>query len=92
VAEYQGVAIIRLDGDDWQTYRAIRLAMLQDSPSAFGGTHDEAARNEEHVWKRRLTDNTVLLARVWGGTGRLGDVLGLRCDQTRRLLPVRDVG
>ena len=66
MAEYQGVAITRLAGDDWQTYRAIRLAMLQDSPSAFGGTHDEAARNEEHVWKRRLTDNTVLLAQVGG--------------------------
>jgi ribosomal protein S18 acetylase RimI-like enzyme len=66
VAESQIATVRRLVADEWQTYRAIRLAMLQDSPSAFGGTHDEAARNEEHVWKRRLTDNVVLLARVGG--------------------------
>jgi ribosomal protein S18 acetylase RimI-like enzyme len=49
---------------DWQTYRAIRLAMLLESPSAFGGTHDEALGHDEQVWRQRLTDNAVLLARV----------------------------
>ena len=62
--EHQGVTVGRLVADDWRTYRAIRLAMLQDSPSAFGSTHDQAARNDEQVWKQRLTDNAVLLARV----------------------------
>ena len=50
--------------DDWQTYRAIRLAMLKESPSAYGGTLDEALGNDEHVWKQRLRDNVVLLARA----------------------------
>jgi ribosomal protein S18 acetylase RimI-like enzyme len=38
--------------------------MLADSPSAYGTTYDQAARNDEHVWKKRLRDNVVLLARV----------------------------
>jgi ribosomal protein S18 acetylase RimI-like enzyme len=64
VAESQTVTVCRLVGDHWQTYRAIRLAMLQESPSAFGGTYDQAAGNNERVWKQRLTDNVVLLARM----------------------------
>jgi ribosomal protein S18 acetylase RimI-like enzyme len=64
VAESQAVTVRRLAADDWQTYRAIRLAMLLESPSSFGGTHVEAARNDEQVWRQRLTDNVVLLARV----------------------------
>lgn len=64
------VTVRRLAADDGQTYRAIRLAMLRESPSAFGGTHDEAARNDERVWRQRLTDNAVLLARVaWTPAG-----------------------
>ncbi len=58
------VTVRRLFADDWQAYRAIRLAMLKDSPSAFGGTYKEAVGNEERVWKQRLTDNGVLLAQV----------------------------
>jgi len=64
VAESQAVTVRRLAADDWQTYRAIRLAMLLEPPSSFGGTHVEAARNDEQVWRQRLTDNVVLLARV----------------------------
>jgi len=64
VTESQTVTVCRLVADDWQTYRAIRLAMLQESPSAFGGTHDEAAGNNERVWRQRLTGNVVLLARM----------------------------
>jgi ribosomal protein S18 acetylase RimI-like enzyme len=64
VPEFQAFTVCRLVADDWQSYRAIRLAMLQDSPSAFGGTQDQAARNDERVWKERLTHNAVLLARV----------------------------
>jgi ribosomal protein S18 acetylase RimI-like enzyme len=64
VLEPQAVTVRRLMADDWPTYRAIRLAMLQDSPSAFGDLHDRAFRNEDHVWKQRLIDNVVLLALV----------------------------
>ncbi len=62
--EPQPVTVCRLVATDWQAYRAIRLAMLQESPSAFGSTHDDAASFDEVLWKQRLTDNAVLLARV----------------------------
>ena len=64
MAEAPTLTVCRLGTGDWQAYRAIRLAMLQESPWAFGGTYDQAAGNDEQVWKQRLTDNTVLLARV----------------------------
>lgn len=62
--ETQVVIVVRLVADDWQAYRAIRLAMLQESPSAFGSTHGEAASYDEQLWRQRLTDNVVFLARV----------------------------
>ena len=58
------LAVCRLVADEWQAYRAIRLAMLQDSPSAFGSTHADAAGHGERQWRQRLADNVVFLARV----------------------------
>ncbi len=63
-AASQIVTVGRLGADDWQVYRAIRLAMLRESPAAFGGTHDTALGNDRQVWRQRLRDNVVLLARV----------------------------
>jgi ribosomal protein S18 acetylase RimI-like enzyme len=58
------VTVCRLGAGDWKTYRTIRLAMLKESPAAFGGTYEQAAGNDERAWKQRLTDSSVLLARV----------------------------
>lgn len=60
----QTVTVGRLGADDWQIYRAIRLAMLLESPAAFGDTHERALGNDRQVWRQRLRDNVVLLARV----------------------------
>ena len=62
--ESQAVTVCRLVADDWQAYRAIRLAMLQESPAAFSSTHVQAATFDEVLWRQRLTDNAVFLARV----------------------------
>jgi len=62
--EPQVVAVDRLVADDWQFYRAIRLAMLQESPAAFCSTHGEAVTYDEQLWKQRMTDNVVLVATV----------------------------
>ena len=64
MAEPQTLTVSRLGVADWQTYRTIRLAMLKESPAAFGGTYDRAEGTEEQVWRQRLTDSSVLLARV----------------------------
>lgn len=62
--ESQILTIRRLVADEWQIYREIRLAMLHESPAAFGGSHHEAAGHDEQAWRQRLTDNAVLLARA----------------------------
>jgi ribosomal protein S18 acetylase RimI-like enzyme len=67
------LTVCRLVGDDWQVYRAIRLAMLLESPSAFGSTHAQASSNDEQLWRQRLADHAVLLARV--GTTPAGSVM-----------------
>lgn len=65
--ESRKVTVRRLVVDEWQTYREVRLAMLQESPSAFGSTHEqESTRHDERVWRQRLRDNAVFLARVGG--------------------------
>jgi ribosomal protein S18 acetylase RimI-like enzyme len=56
--------VCRLLPQDWQDYRAIRLAMLQESPRSFGSTHAHAAGFDEQLWKQRLAENVVFLARV----------------------------
>ena len=62
MAESLAVTVCRLAADDWQAYRDIRLAMLQESPSVFGSTHAEAASFDEQLWRQRLADNVVILA------------------------------
>ena len=56
--------VSRLLPQDWQAYRAMRLAMLQESPRSFGGTHAHAASFDEQLWRQRLADNVVMLAVV----------------------------
>ena len=73
MADSQTVTVSRLVADDWQAYREIRLAMLQESPAAFGSTHAEAAGLDEQLWRQRLSDNAVILARV--GTSPAGSVM-----------------
>ena len=67
------LAVSRLLPQDWQAYRAIRLTMLEESPSAFGGTHADATSFDEVLWRQRLADNAVLLAEV--GEAPAGSVM-----------------
>ena len=69
----QALTVCRLVAADWQAYRAIRLAMLHESPAAFASTHDEAASFDEQLWRQRLVDDAVILAHV--GTTPAGSVV-----------------
>lgn len=60
------VEVCRLGAGDWQAYRAVRLAMLEESPEAFGSTLAEGRRLDEQAWRRRLEDNVVFVARLGG--------------------------
>ena len=49
-----GVTIERLGADDWQTLRAMRLASLSDSPSAFWATLEDESAFDEQRWRSFL--------------------------------------
>ena len=45
-----------LGGDDWATWRDIRLRALRESPSAFGSTYDREEAFPEAVWRDELAE------------------------------------
>jgi ribosomal protein S18 acetylase RimI-like enzyme len=51
-----------LEGDDWQAFRQIRLAALQDAPDAFASSYDEERDYDEEFWRLRLARSSRLLA------------------------------
>jgi ribosomal protein S18 acetylase RimI-like enzyme len=60
------VAVRRLVPDDWQVYRDIRLAMLQESPGAFGSRYADAVHFDEITWRGRLTSCDHHVAEIEG--------------------------
>ncbi len=60
------------DGD-WETYRDLRLAMLEETPDAFWTTHAEAVGRSEHQWRARAAEGVTVFAEGDGGiVGTLG--------------------
>jgi GNAT superfamily N-acetyltransferase len=55
-----------LTPEDWLTYREIRLAMLQESPGAFGSRYADAVTFDEDTWRGRLTSCDHHLAELGG--------------------------
>ena len=47
-----------LDEQDWQAYRSIRLASLQDSPDSFGSTYELERALSDQKWKSRLSKSS----------------------------------
>jgi ribosomal protein S18 acetylase RimI-like enzyme len=59
------MAVRRLRADEWERWRAFRLAMLADAPYAFGTTLAEASAYTEETWRERTalmatSEDTVL--------------------------------
>jgi len=44
-----------LGQEDWPSYRAVRLAALQDSPDALGATLDQEAAADDDHWRVQMT-------------------------------------
>jgi len=47
------VAVRRVEPDEWQTFRDIRLAALADAPSAYLTTLAEAQAQPDQLWRDR---------------------------------------
>jgi GNAT superfamily N-acetyltransferase len=74
--------LMRLTPDDWQAYRALRLAALADAPEAFGSTLAKERGLDEAAWRAKLGYRVQFVARQGGaavgtaGGERCGDVAG----------------
>jgi len=51
-----------LGEDDWQVYKAVRLAALTESPEAFVGTPAEEQEYPDSLWRERMRRSTRLVA------------------------------
>jgi ribosomal protein S18 acetylase RimI-like enzyme len=56
------VSVRVLEGDDWQAFRTIRLAALQDAPEAFTSSYEQEQGFDEEFWRLRLGRSSRLLA------------------------------
>jgi ribosomal protein S18 acetylase RimI-like enzyme len=70
--DVEPVAVVRLDPDEWEAYKALRLESLQDAPQAFGSTYDTNLARSETYWRGRLVEAQIgergwlLFARIDG--------------------------
>ena len=56
------VRVRRLEPDDWQLWREVRLESLASAPYAYGSTLEREQRFDEATWRRRLTGETGMAA------------------------------
>ncbi|MFN2320039.1 MAG: N-acetyltransferase family protein [Dermatophilaceae bacterium] len=71
------ITVRELSEDEWDRYRSVRLAALQESPQAFVATHDEEEAYDEDFWRVRMRRSQRLLAEYDGepvGTASVGEV------------------
>ncbi|WP_441638253.1 GNAT family N-acetyltransferase [Cupriavidus sp. YAF13] len=66
--------------EDWEVLKTIRLASLQDSPTAFGLSHATAAAYNEQQWRERASHETrpefLLAMQQEQAVGLIGDAVG----------------
>lgn len=56
------VVVTRVDPEDWQRLRAVRLAALAESPEMFGSTLAKEEAFDEAEWRRRAARAATFLA------------------------------
>lgn len=47
------IRIVKLNADQWEIYRDIRLKGLQEDPQAFGRSYDEEIKYDKEKWVQR---------------------------------------
>lgn len=60
------VRLVRVDESNALAYKAVRLAMLLDAPSAFATTHAQAAALTDDDWRARTRTADTWIAEVDG--------------------------
>ncbi|MFM2079238.1 MAG: hypothetical protein RJA49_3128 [Actinomycetota bacterium] len=79
------IEVRRVRADEWAAFRAVRLAALLDSPSAFSSTYALESASPDEEWQRRATigaagdERALFLA--WRDEQPVGVVGGGRVDE-----------
>lgn len=60
------ITVRPLGEDDWQDFRAVRLAALSESPEAFAAKAAQEEAYDESFWRERMTRSNRLIAEVNG--------------------------
>jgi GNAT superfamily N-acetyltransferase len=68
------ITVRALTEDDWDQYRSIRLAALEESPEAFVATRAEEEAYDENFWRVRMKRSRRLLDGRPVGVASVGDV------------------
>jgi ribosomal protein S18 acetylase RimI-like enzyme len=75
------VTVRALGGDEWRTYRQLRLAALREAPDAFASSYQEEKDYDEAFWRLRMARSTRLVAdredSAASGAAADQDVLGI---------------
>jgi GNAT superfamily N-acetyltransferase len=58
--------IRRLEPDQWELLRELRLEMLEREPQAYGGTYAREAPRDEGAWRRWAEGGTCFVAELDG--------------------------
>lgn len=66
------VRVARATAADWVVHRAVRLAMLLDSPSAYASTFEREVAFDREAWVTRMGESASWLA--WRGGAPVGAV------------------
>ncbi len=69
-------SVRRLDPEDWELYRRVRLDALKEAPYAFGSTYEHEVQFDAANWRRRIARRPTFVAEVDGavvGTVTTGD-------------------
>ena len=56
------LTVCRVEPAHWQLHRAVRLAMLLDTPRAYGSTFAREIAFDDGVWHERIRDGAAWLA------------------------------
>ncbi|GMA18177.1 GNAT family N-acetyltransferase [Arsenicicoccus piscis] len=78
------ISVRVLTADDWQLYKARRLAALADSPEAFAAKYDDEVAFDDEVWQDRMVRAARLLAE------RDGEAVGIASVRPLEERPLDD--
>ena len=71
------ITVRRVQAEEWERLRAIRLRALADAPMAFGSTLSREAAFPEHVWQERAEGGASGADRATFIAERDGEWIGL---------------